>query len=289
MKYSYFCPSKAGKYFIREQFWYNNKTHAFMCTGDMPMFVVISTSDGQFDWYWEDSSGRLVQASHKVDLGNISFNHDCDEYWFPVETEGKYHMKNFLRDPDINASRTCPGMFSQCFPHAFEADILVNPLVMLGYGGVLGEKKLSKLLCNRTPNLENIPLDYVINELRQRKNVITHKENMYELARNFFIGCGHLPYKNPHIFFTDTEEKYVHETTKLINQNRQFEKDIANLLDYYDIPYEWFNLDTDDYCEVFGLEKAFRKDEDPTLDYVEQIVDKETSDKWINEYVERYP
>ena len=289
MKYSYFCPGKAGKYFIREQFWYNNKTHAFMCTGDMPMFVVISTPDGQFDWYWEDSSGRLVQASHKVDLGNISFNHDCDEYWFPVETEGKYHMKNFLRDPDINASRTCPGMFSQCFPHAFEADILVNPLVMLGYGGVLGEKKLSKLLRNRTPNLENIPLDYVINELRQRKNVITHKENMYELARNFFIGCGHLPYKNPHIFFTDTEEKYVHETTKLINQNRQFEKDIANLLDYYDIPYEWFNLDTDDYCEVFGLEKAFRKDEDPTLDYIEQIVDKETSDKWISEYVKNYP
>tara|TARA_B100001250_G_scaffold402851_1_gene416523 strand:- start:625 stop:1494 length:870 start_codon:yes stop_codon:yes gene_type:complete len=289
MKYSYFCPSKAGKYFIREQFWYNNKTHAFMCTGDMPMFVVISTSDGQFDWYWEDSSGRLVQASHKVDLGNISFNHDCDEYWFPVEIEGKYHMKNFLRDPDINASRTCPGMFHQCFPHTFEADILVNPLVMLGYGGVLGEKKLSKLLRNRTPNLENIPLDYVINELRQRKNVITHKENMYELARNFFIGCGHLPYKNPHIFFTDTEEKYVHETTKLINQNRQFEKDIANLLDYYDIPYEWFNLDTDDYCEVFGLEKAFRKDEDPTLDYVEQIVDKETSDKWISDYVKNYP
>ena len=289
MKYSYFCPSKAGKYFIREQFWYNNKTHAFMCTGDMPMFVVISTSDGQFDWYWEDSSGRLVQASHKVDLGNISFNHDCDEYWFPVETEGKYHMKNFLRDPDINASRTCPGMFSQCFPHAFEADILVNPLVMLGYGGVLGEKKLSKLLRNRTPNLENIPLDYVINELRQRKNVITHKENMYELARNFFIGCGHLPYKNPHIFFTDTEEKYVHETTKLINQNRQFEKDIANLLDYYDIPYEWFNLDTDDYCEVFGLEKAFHKDEDPTLNYIKQIVDKETSDKWISEYVKNYP
>ena len=289
MKYSYFCPSKAGKYFIREQFWYNNKTHAFMCTGDMPMFVVISTSDGQFDWYWEDSSGRLVQASHKVDLGNISFNHDCDEYWFPVETEGKYHMKNFLRDPDINASRTCPGMFSQCFPHAFEADILVNPLVMLGYGGVLGEKKLSKLLCNRTPNLENIPLDYVINELRQRKNVITHKENMHELARNFFIGSGHLPYKNPYVLFTDTEEKYVHQVTKLINQNRQFEEDIANLLDYYDIPYEWFNLDTGDYCEAFGLEKAFRKDEDPTLDYIKQIVDKETSDKWISEYVKNYP
>ena len=288
MKYSYFCPAKAGKYFIREQFWYNNKTHAFMCTGDMPMFVVISTSDGQFDWYWEDSSGRLVQASHKVD-DNILLNHDYNETWFPVETNGQYSIKKLLKDSDIKASRTCPGMFEQCFPHAFEADILVNPLVMLGYGGVLGEKKLSKLLRNRTPNLENIPLDYVINELRQRKNVITHKENMYELARNFFIGCGHLPYKNPHIFFTDTEEKYVHETTKLINQNRQFEKDIANLLDYYDIPYEWFNLDTDDYCEVFGLEKAFRKDEDPTLDYVEQIVDKETSDKWISDYVKNYP
>ena len=289
MKYSYFCPSKAGKYFIREQFWYNNKTHAFMCTGDMPMFVVISTPDGQFDWYWEDSSGRLVQASHKVDLGNISFNHDCDEYWFPVETEGKYHMKNFLRDPDINASRTCPGMFSQCFPHAFEADILVNPLVMLGYGGVLGEKKLSKLLCNRTPNLENIPLDYVIDELKQRKNIITHKEDMEQLARNYFIGNGHLPYMNPDVLFTNTEEKYVHEVTKLINSNRQFEKDIADLLDYYNIPYEWFNLDTDNYSEVFELEKTFHKDEDPHHKLYENFVDKDTSDKWIGEYVKNYP
>ena len=288
MKYSYFCPGKAGKYFIREQFWYNNKTHCLMCCGQPPIYAVMSTPDGKFDWYWEDNNGRLVEASHKVD-DNILLNHDYNETWFPAETNGQYCIKKLLKDSDINASHTCPGMFSQCFPHAFEADILVNPLVMLGYGGVLGENKLGKLLRNRTPNLENIPLDYVIDELRQRKNVITHKENMHELARNFFIGSGHLPYKNPYVLFTDTEEKYVHEVTKLINQNRQFEEDIASLLDYYDIPYEWFNLDTGDYCEAFGLEKAFRKDEDPTLDYIKQIVDKETSDKWISEYVKNYP
>ena len=288
MKYSYFCPGKAGKYFIREQFWYNNKTHCLMCCGEPPIYAVMSTPDGKFDWYWEDSSGRLVQASHKVD-DNILLNHDYNETWFPVETNGQYCIKKLLKDSDIKASHTCPGMFSQCFPHAFEADILVNPLVMLGYGGVLGENKLGKLLRNRTPNLENIPLDYVIDELRQRKNVITHKENMHELARNFFIGSGHLPYKVPNVLFTDTDEKYVNQVTKLINQNRQFEEDIASLLDYYDIPYEWFNLDTGDYCEAFGLEKAFHKDEDPTLDYIKQIVDKETSDKWISEYVKNYP
>tara|TARA_Y100001973_G_scaffold68046_1_gene99331 strand:- start:2383 stop:3249 length:867 start_codon:yes stop_codon:yes gene_type:complete len=288
MKYSYFCPGKAGKYLIRDMFWHNNKTHCLMCCGEPPIYAVMSTPKGKFDWYWEDSSGRLIQASHKVH-DNILLNHNYSETWFPVETKGKYCVKKLLKDSDINASRTCPGLFHKCFEHAFQADLLVNPLVMLGYGGVLGTNKLGKLLRNRTPNLENIPLDYVIDELKQRKNIITHKEDMEQLARNYFIGNGHLPYMNPDVLFTNTEEKYVHEVTKLINSNRQFEKDIADLLDYYNIPYEWFNLDTDNYSEVFELEKTFHKDEDPHHKLYENFVDKETSDKWISEYVKNYP
>ena len=288
MKYSYFCPGKAGKYLIRDMFWHNNKTHCLMCCGEPPIYAVMSTPKGKFDWYWEDSSGRLIQASHKVH-DNILLNHNYSETWFPVETKGKYCVKKLLKDSDINASRTCPGLFHKCFEHAFQADLLVNPLVMLGYGGVLGTNKLGKLLRNRTPNLENIPLDYVIDELKQRKNIITHKEDMEQLARNYFIGNGHLPYMNPDVLFTNTEEKYVHEVTKLINSNRQFEKDIADLLDYYNIPYEWFNLDTDNYNEVFKLEKTFHKDEDPHHKLYENFVDKDTSDKWIGEYVKNYP
>ena len=288
MKYSYFCPAKAGKYIIRDMFWHNNKTHCLMCCGEPPIYAVMSTPEGEFDWYWEHNNGNLVQMSYKV-KDDILLDVHYNEVWFPVETNGVYSIKKFLKDPEVGASRTCPNSFHECFEIAFEADLLVNPLVMLGYGGVLGSKKLGKQLQNRQPNMENIPLQYVIDELRKRKNIITHKENIEELARNFFIGNGHLPYMDPNVLITDTEEKYVDVITKNLNANRQFEKDIADLLDYYNIPYEWFNLDNGNYNETFGLKKTYDKSQDPHHKIYDNFVDKETSDKWINEYVERYP
>tara|TARA_Y100001970_G_scaffold293530_1_gene440997 strand:- start:1754 stop:2623 length:870 start_codon:yes stop_codon:yes gene_type:complete len=289
MKHSYFAPGKAGKYLIRDMFWLNNKTHAGMSSGEPPLYAHMTTPDGHFDWYWEDSSGRLVQASYEVDDVTILNFKKYSETWFPVKTNGVPSIKKFLKDSGIKASQTCPGMFHKCFEHAFQADLLVNPLPMLGYVGVIGSRKMSKIICNREPNMENIPLEYVIDELRKRKNIITHKENMEELARNFFLGDGHFPYMNPDVYFTDTEEKFIHETTKTINQNRKFEKDMADLLDYYDIPYEWFNLDTGDYSETFGLEKTFDKNEDPHHHLYDNFVDKKISDKWISDYVKNYP
>ena len=61
MKYSYFCPGKAGKYLIRDMFWYNNKTHSLFCCGTPPIYAVMSTPAADFDWYWEDDiTGNLV-------------------------------------------------------------------------------------------------------------------------------------------------------------------------------------------------------------------------------------
>ena len=67
MKYSYFCPAKAGKYIIRDMFWHNNKTHCLMCCGEPPIYAVMSTPKGEFDWYWEHNKGNLVQMSYKVE------------------------------------------------------------------------------------------------------------------------------------------------------------------------------------------------------------------------------
>ena len=289
MKYSYFCPGKAGKYLIRDMFWKNNKTHTLFCCGTPPIYAVMSTPAGNFDWYWEDdSNGNLVQSSYHID-GDIILDHTYNETWYPVSTNGKYCIKQLLKNSDIKASSTCRGSFHKCFKHAFDTDIIVNPLVMLGYGGVLGTSRLGKLMRDHQPNLINIPLEYVIDELNKRKNIVTHKEDIRHLARNYFIGNGHIPYKNPDVFYTDTEEKYVQQVTKLINANRQFEQDIVNLLDYYNIKYEWFNLDRDDYNQRFKLDQVFDRQLDPHHRLYDFIEPCDVIEGWIDNYIKKYP
>ena len=289
MKYNYFCPGKAGKYLIRDMFWYNNRTHCLFCCGTPPIYAVMSTPAGKFDWYWEDDiTGKITHKTH-IESEDILLNPHFRETWYPVPTNGVYTIKKLLKDTDIKASTTCAGEFHKCFKHAFETDIIVNPLVMLGYGGVLGTSKLGKLLRAVEPNLINIPIDYVVDELRKRKSIVTHKEDIRELARNYFIGYGHIPYKNPNVLYTNTTEKYVQQVTKLINANRQFEKDIITCLDHYNIPYEIFNLDRDDYAQRFNLDRTFTKQQDTMQKLHDFIEPCDVIEGWIDTYMKENP
>ena len=289
MKYNYFCPGKAGKYLIRDMFWHNGKTHCLFCCGTPPIYAVMSTPLGNFDWYWEDDiTGDIVHTSH-TETKNIFLNPNFDEVWYPVPTDGVYSIKKLLKNTNIKASTTCTGDFYKCFNHAFQSDIIVNPLVMLGYGGVLGTGKLGKLLRAAKPNLMNIPIDYVVDELCKRKSIVTYKEDIKELARNFFIGNGHIPYKNPNVLYTNTTEKYVYQVTKLINENRQFEKDIMTCLDYYNIPYEIFNLDKDDYGSCFNLDKPLTKLDDTMPQRYDFIEPTDMIEGWVDNYVRENP
>ena len=289
MKYNYFCPGKAGKYLIRDMFWHNGKTHCLFCCGTPPIYAVMSTPLGNFDWYWEDDiTGDIVHTSH-TETKNIFLNPNFDEVWYPVPTDGVYSIKKLLKNTSIKASTTCKGDFYKCFNHAFQSDIIVNPLVMLGYGGVLGTGKLGKLLRAAKPNLMNIPIDYVVDELCKRKSIVTYKEDIKELARNFFIGNGHIPYKNPNVLYTNTTEKYVYQVTKLINENRQFEKDIMTCLDHCNIPYEIFNLDKDDYGSCFNLDKPLTKLDDTMPQRYDFIEPTDIIEGWVDNYVKENP
>ena len=297
VKYSYFSPGKAGKYLIREMFRYNNKSHCLFSTGHPPIYAVVSVPANKkiyYDWYWEDdTTGDLVHNKF-TQTKDILLDPMYDETWYPVCTNGRYSIKELLKVRNqeltgIKASSRCTGDFYKCFKHAFEVDIIVNPLVMLGYGGVVGTKRFGELLRNHQPNLVNIPIDYVVDELCKRKNIVTHKEDIRELARNRFIGNGHLPYKDPNVLYTNTEEKYIQQVTKIINSNRQFEKDIVTCLDYYNIPYEIFNLDRDDYAQRFNLDRTFTKNQDtmPTRhDFIEPC---DIIEGWIDNYIKENP
>tara|TARA_B100001250_G_scaffold41508_1_gene32797 strand:- start:919 stop:1773 length:855 start_codon:yes stop_codon:yes gene_type:complete len=284
VKYSYFSAGKAGKLLIRNQFWFNNKTHVFFTTGEPPYFAVITTPEGRCDWYWENGLGELSQFHHHEynDMINkIYYN----EMWFPVGGS----IKDWLRRDDISASSSCPGQFHLCFSEAFRQDMITNPLVMLGYGGVLGSKKLMKSITSRTPTLENIPLDYVVEELQKRKNIIAYKTNIRHMAHNFFIGSGRPFYKHPDVLLTQTDEGYIKECTKRVNTNREFPKVVSKLLDHYNIPYEWFDLDEGNYAEAFDLQRELPRDVDPTPELDEYVTDKEIVEGWIDDYMKLYP
>lgn len=297
MKYSYFSPGKAGKYILREMFWYNNKTHCLFCCGHPPIYAVMSVpaeKSFHFDWYWEDdNTGELVHTTH-IENNDILMNPLYRETWYPKPTNGRYTIKELLKPKNnkitgISGSTRCTGDFHKCFKHAFDMDIIVNPLVMLGYGGNLGTGKLGELLRNHDPNLVNIPTEYVVDELNKRKNIVTHKEDIRELARNLFIGLGHLPYKDPNVLYTNTTEKYVQQVTKLINEFRQFEKDIITCLDYYNISYDIFNLDKDDYNQRFNLDQTFAKQQD-SIDSLHDFIEPfDVVEGWIDNYMKENP
>ena len=297
MKYSYFCPGKAGKFLIEHMFRYNNKTHTLFCCGHPPIYAIMSLpaeNSNIFHWYWEDDiTGELVHTTY-TEYNDILLDPMCDSTWYPVSTNGRYSIKEYLKIKNqkitgVHASSICKGDFHKCFRHAFDTDIIINPLVMLGYGGVLGTGKLGKILRDHSPNLSNIPLEYVIDNLRKRKNIVTHKENIRELARNLFIGNGHLPYKDPNVYVTNTEEKYIQQVTKLINDHRQFEKDIISCLDYYNISYEIFNLDKDDYGQRFNLDKTFTRLQDTMPQRYDFIEPTDVIEGWIDNYIKENP
>ncbi len=269
MKYSYFSGGKAGKLLIRNLFWLNGKTHVFYTTGEPPYFAAFTTPEGVCDWYWDGGSYHHVESNNM--MNKIYYN----EMWHPVTGTIKKWFKHL--GPQVGLGRP------DCDDLAFQQDMITNPLVMLGYGGVLGSKKLLQQIQARTPQL---PMgSNVIEELRKRKNIIAYKEDIRHMAHNFFVGSGRPLYKHPDVLVTQTDEGYIKECTKRINYNRAFPPAIADLLDYYKIPYEMFNLDTGDYAEAFDLEHVFPRDIDPTPELDEYVTDKDIVEGWIDDYV----
>ena len=56
-------------------------------------------------------------------------------------------------------------------------------------------------------------------------------------------------------------------------------------MDYYDIPYKWFDLDNADYKETFDLEETYTVESDPTPTLDEYVTYKDIVEGWIDDYV----
>ena len=284
MKYNFFSGGKSGKYQLRQIFLNNNKTHAIFCCGVPPVHAAMMTPDYKWDWYWEDLDGKLVHETYQDRKPQVGEEWAArsqgyhKETWFYRKTDGDYNIKKYLkRRPELRVQEYACDGFYKCFEHAFKQDIIVNPLPMMGYVGMLGCGKLSKRLRERRPNMSNAPLNYVLDNFNKRKNFIAHKEDIRKLAFNFFADAN-VP---SHI----SEEQIFDKVSKKIDENIQFANDIADILDYYNISYEWFNLDKDDY-KVFGVtDVPDRNVSDNVFDTFTTSRDK--IDQWVENYMRR--
>tara|TARA_Y100000768_G_scaffold285303_1_gene219781 strand:+ start:3205 stop:4056 length:852 start_codon:yes stop_codon:yes gene_type:complete len=283
MKYTYSGGRKTGKYQLRNIFLDNDKSTVCFCGGIPPVYVAMMTPDYKWDWYWENLDGELVHDTYqdtKPQQGDEwRLQHGYHgELWFYRKTEGRYSIKKYLkRRPELRVQKYPAGDFYKCFEYALERDLIVNPIVMLGYVGDSGSEKFAKIIRDKTPNMKNIPIDYVISELNKRKNYIAHKSDIKLMAYNIFCGEGRPPYIN--------ETQYVEKVTKIIDDNLKFEKVLAELFTYYGIDYSWFDLDKDNY-NLFGVSKIPDRyvSSNTFRDYP---TSKNKIDQWVDDYMNR--
>lgn len=241
MKYSYFAPHKGGKFFIRSLFQYNQKSYSFLSTGYIPFTIITKPCNNgyhSYEWNWEDKFSHELKSWYEVrHLETI------EEVLF------QKHESSGMSFTDKHKFAKFPVNLYKIFPRIYESDIVINPLTSLGYCSMLGSREMNWSMRMRRPPM-NVDLEYSINELKNRRNILAYKENLYDWVHNFFIE-GYIK-----ILEEQGEDTYVNYITNKINESRKFEKYLKKLLEYYKIPYETFSLDTGDYCKTFGLSKS---------------------------------
>lgn len=247
MQYTYFAPVKGGKFLIRSIFQYNQKTYS-LCSAGYTTFHIITkpTINGLHTnkWIWECKRTHEIktwyQLRHLVTKTEVL--NQRMEAWSPFD------------EPNFGGlhSEKRPHNLYKVFPEVYQSDMVVNPLTTLGYSGGVCSSEMNWNLRRRTPNT-NTDINFVVNELKKRYNVIAYKENIYEYVKNHFLNA------DVNTLITQGEDAYVKFCTNHIKSSLSFIRLLQKLLESYKIPYDMFNLDEGKYCETFNLEKGIER------------------------------
>jgi len=272
MKYTYFSTEKGGKYLIRQQFILNRRSTASI-NHSKPLYSETTTPIANIiepktkqKWYWCDSkTGELRTHENIICFEDKMISSHYQEQWFPIPDErGHYSIV------DWGKYKIAPyhDNFWQCLDDIFDKSLITNPLRMMGFCGPLSRDKRVSEMQSYTQKLRGIPLEYVLERLRERKNIIAYKEDIRHLAKNWF--------SNPHAFDWDI--------TNTINKIRKLQDIIPKVLDHYNIPFEMFSLDSGDYGKEFNLDKTLPRDCTDNI-----FSDPSNVDYLVDKYMDMYP
>lgn len=258
-RYNYWNYVKTGGWQISHNFLHNKK---IVCVNhhSQPAFSILHTPHGigryNKTWYYQ-RNGKLERISKSKDYSTYKkVMEDCFpahkkwEWFFEspfISSRGDYNMKIWGKDniDDI------PSTFYAAYDETSVAHITCNPHVMLGYYGSTGiDDGITNDLENMTPPHPPAAVigDKIISDYKQKINIVPYKEDIVSLITNFLHGVvGAAQMKHGEDYFI---EVCVH---KLKNHQKTYHL-IKSMLEYHGIDYIPFNLDRDNYSDVFELD-----------------------------------
>ena len=288
MKYSYFSAERAGKCHYHFTALMNGKSVARPKENCGIACTIYKPKNNTIQWYWIDKDDntrwlREYRSYEDIDwLGTIN-----DLKLRPKDNRKSKHWlaRGFIHDYPQEIDDTCVWLskrYHELFNKFFESDHLLHPEMLLGYWGYTKADKegmnLSECLL-KDKRYMKVDIDYSIDMMKKRKNVIVYKDDIRKLARSWFLGGGQL--------IDISDESYYNNISLRINEARKIPRSMQVALDRFDIPYEVWSLDKGDYA-VFGFNKNLPRYETEGCDCTIKPRHHHKVEGWIDRYVSEY-
>ena len=288
MKYSYFSADRAGKVHYHLTALLNGKGVARPKENCGVCCTIHTPENDSIQWFWVDKEDNIRWLREHRNYQDVDLLGTINDMKLrEKENKGSKHWlaRGYIHDYPKEIDDTCVWLSSKyykVFKKFFEIDHLLHPDILLGYWGYTkADKKglnISECLLNDI-RLMNVDLDYSIDQMKKRKNIIVYKDDLRHMARSWFLGGGQM--------LDMDEETYYNNISLRINEARKYPKCMQIALDRYDIPYEMWSLDKGDYG-VFGFEKNLDRyvTEDTTITLKPK--NHHLIEGWIDRYVSEY-
>lgn len=289
MKYCYYSTDRGGRLHYHYSALMNGKSVARI-QGNCGLFCTIfMPKNNTRQWYWVDNNNNIKHTSEHRRYNNIDWIGTIKDH--KKRTKDNISSKHWLArkyswvqpkelEDDIIYQ---PHNLYEVFDKFFECDYILHPEVLLGYHGYT---KPDREGLNMSDALQQdiryltVDLDYSIDQLRKRKNIIVYKEDIKHWARSWFLGGGQM--------VGNDEESYYNIISCRINEARKYHTSMQIALDRYNIPYEMWSLDSGDY-NIFGFDNDLSRYETEGSDSILKEHLHYKVNEWIDRYVSEYP
>ena len=287
VKYSYFSAERSGKVHFHYSALLNGKSVARPKENCGNACTIHNPKNNSIEWYWVDKEENIRWLREYRNYTDIDWSGTIEDNKLPLKENLK--SKHWLARGYTNTGLIFPEIHDNCmwfsnnyykiFKKFFECDYLLHPDILLGYWGYTkADKKglnLSECLLKDIRPMY-VDLDYSIDQIKKRKNVIVYKDDIRRMARLWFLGGGQM--------IDMDDETYYNNISLRINEARIYPTCMQIALDRYDIPYEMWSLDKGDYS-MFGFEKNLDRYVTEGTDTILKTEHHSKVEGWIDRYI----
>ncbi len=288
MKYSYFSANRAGRMHYQYSALKNKKSVVRPTEYCGVSGTIYSPKNNTIEWYWIDKNDqtRWLREYRNYDFDYLESIND-HKLRIKDNLKSKYWLaRNYTHDIPLEIESSCTYIsnnYYKIFNKFFECECMLEPQVLLGfYGYSKGDKdglKLSDALEQDERHLK-VDLEYSINQMKKRKNIIVYKDNIKHMAKSWFLGGGQM--------HNSDEELYYNSISQRINEARKIPKSMQIALDRFNIPYVMWSLDTGNY-DVFEFVNHFNRYETDGSTSLLKAKYHHKIDGWVDRYMSEYP